>query len=144
MACAPKFTPHSKSAPGDFYVVKGQCLACGVPLVVAPDLVGWTGEKIPHGFWKKQPRIRAAETVSPVVLRHSTKNADPSSIRSKNGEIRGLDESCATALMLRSNRSDTVARFTFSSSHALSFSLETACERHLYGSRVPVPPSFAE
>jgi|SRR5580698_2729462 hypothetical protein len=93
---------------------------------------------------RNSQEFRAAETVSPVVLRHSSKNADSSSIRSKNGEIRGLDESCATALMLRSNRSDTVARFTFSSSHALSFSLETAWERHLYGSRVPVPPSFAE
>jgi hypothetical protein len=31
-------------------------LACGVPHVVAPDLVGWTGEgKVQHCFWKKQP-----------------------------------------------------------------------------------------
>ena len=56
MACTPRFTPHPKSAPGDFYVVKGECLACGVPHVVAPDLVGWTGEKIPHCVWKKQPQ----------------------------------------------------------------------------------------
>ena len=55
MACAPKFIPHPKSAPGDFYVVKGECLACGVPHVVAPDLVGWTDEKVQHCFWKKQP-----------------------------------------------------------------------------------------
>jgi hypothetical protein len=59
MACVPKFTPHPKSAPGDFYVVKGECLACGVPQVVAPNLVGWTGEKIPHCFWKKQPETPA-------------------------------------------------------------------------------------
>ena len=37
----------------------GECLACGVPHVVAPDLVGWTGEKIPHCFWKKQPETPA-------------------------------------------------------------------------------------
>src|SRR5258708_1184507 len=55
MAGVPKFTPHPKSVPGDFYVEKGQCLACGVPHVVAPDLVGWTDEKFPHCFWKKQP-----------------------------------------------------------------------------------------
>jgi hypothetical protein len=55
MACVPRFTPHPKSAPGDFYVEKGQCLACGVPHVVAPDLVGWTDEKVQHCFWKKQP-----------------------------------------------------------------------------------------
>jgi len=53
LASVPKFTPHPKSAPGDFYVEKGQCLACGVPHVVAPDLVGWADEKIPHCFWKK-------------------------------------------------------------------------------------------
>ena len=56
----PRFTPHPKSAPGDFYVEKGQCLACGVPHVVAPDLVGWTGEgKVRHCFWKKQPETPA-------------------------------------------------------------------------------------
>lgn len=59
MAGAPKFVPHPKSALGDFYVVKGECLACGVPHVVAPDLAGWTGEKIPHCYWKKQPETPA-------------------------------------------------------------------------------------
>jgi hypothetical protein len=59
MACLPKFTPHPKSAPGDFYVVKGECLACGVPHVVAPDLVGWADEKVQHCFWKKQPETPA-------------------------------------------------------------------------------------
>jgi hypothetical protein len=59
MACAPKFTPHPKSVPGAFYVVNGGCLACGVPHVVAPDLVGWADEKVPHCFWKKQPETPA-------------------------------------------------------------------------------------
>jgi len=36
-------------------VVKGECMACGVPHVVAPDLVGWTDEELSHCFWKKQP-----------------------------------------------------------------------------------------
>src|SRR5215467_4708692 len=58
MACAPKFNPHPKSALGDFYVVKGECLACGVPHVVAPDLVGWIGDT-QHCFWKKQPETPA-------------------------------------------------------------------------------------
>lgn len=55
----PKFTPHPKSAPGDFYVVNGECLACGVPHVVAPDLVGWADEKVTHCLWKKQPETPA-------------------------------------------------------------------------------------
>jgi len=59
MACVPKFTPHPKSAPGDFYVERGQCIACGVPHVVAPDLIGWTDEKLQHCFWKKQPETPA-------------------------------------------------------------------------------------
>jgi hypothetical protein len=59
MACVPKFTPHPKSAPGDFYVEKGQCLACGLPHVVAPDLVGGTDEKVQHCIWKKQPQTPA-------------------------------------------------------------------------------------
>jgi hypothetical protein len=59
MASPPKFTPHPKSAPGDFYVVNGECLACGVPHAVAPDLVGWADEKLSHCFWKKQPETPA-------------------------------------------------------------------------------------
>jgi hypothetical protein len=59
MPSIPKFTPHPKSATGDFYVEKGQCLACGVPHVVAPDLVGWTDEKHLHCYWKKQPATPA-------------------------------------------------------------------------------------
>lgn len=58
MANTPKFTPHPQSAPGDFYVEQGQCLACGIPHVVAPRLMGWTDEKHPHCIWKKQPETR--------------------------------------------------------------------------------------
>ena len=68
MACAPKFTPHPKSAPGDFYVVKGECMACGVPHVVAPDLVGWTDEELSHCFWKKQPETPAELQLAIAVL----------------------------------------------------------------------------
>ena len=55
MACRPKFTPHPRSAPGDFYVEVGKCLACGVPQAVAPDLVGWVDELKRHCYWIKQP-----------------------------------------------------------------------------------------
>ena len=58
MPTVPKFTPHPRSVPGDFYVVKGECLACGIPHVVAPDLVGWTDGKGQHCFWKKQPQTK--------------------------------------------------------------------------------------
>ena len=49
---------HPQSAPGDFYVVNGQGLACGAPHTVAPDLIGWADLPpgvYPHCIWKKQP-----------------------------------------------------------------------------------------
>jgi len=49
----PRFTPHPQSAPGDFYAAYGACGSCGVPQVVAPELVGWTDAK--HCFWMRQP-----------------------------------------------------------------------------------------
>lgn len=52
---APKLTPHPESAPGDFYVENGMCISCGVPHAVAPDLMGWTDDKMSHCIWKKQP-----------------------------------------------------------------------------------------
>jgi hypothetical protein len=50
-----KLPPHPESAPGNFYVENGMCIPCGVPHVVAPDLMGWTGDKMSHCIWKKQP-----------------------------------------------------------------------------------------
>ena len=32
--------PHSKNAPGDFYVEDAECMTCGYPHVLAPDLDG--------------------------------------------------------------------------------------------------------
>src|ERR1700677_4749218 len=43
------------SVSGDFYVENHCCTSCGVPQVVAPDLVGWIDEGMGHCYWKKQP-----------------------------------------------------------------------------------------
>jgi hypothetical protein len=48
-------TRHPMSALGDFYVGNGQCLACGVPHVVAPDLIAWADDRKSHCVWLKQP-----------------------------------------------------------------------------------------
>ncbi len=40
-------------AVGDFYVENACCTRCGVPELVAPDLIGIRGDG--HCFWKKQP-----------------------------------------------------------------------------------------
>ena len=50
--------PHPMNAPGDFYVEDTECMACGVPHVMAPDLMAW--EHTPndphvHCYFKKQP-----------------------------------------------------------------------------------------
>jgi ferredoxin len=46
--------PHSKNAPGPFYVVDGCCTACGVPVSVAPDLFVY--DESDHCYVKRQPR----------------------------------------------------------------------------------------
>jgi hypothetical protein len=51
-----KFEAHPESARGDVYVINGQCIACGAPHAVAPDLIGWADpENLDHCIWKKQP-----------------------------------------------------------------------------------------
>ena len=88
--------PRPKSAPGDFYVVKGECLACGVPQVVAPDLVGWTGEKIPHCCWKKQPETQEELERAIAVLEtqelecHRYAGTDPAILRRAAPKIEGI------------------------------------------------------
>jgi hypothetical protein len=51
-----RFKSHPESAPGDFYVINGECISCGAPHAVAPDLIGWaTTSGNAHCIWKKQP-----------------------------------------------------------------------------------------
>ena len=53
-----KFDAHPESAPGDFYVPNGECVSCGAPHTVAPDLIGWAGKPGSHCIWKKQPETQ--------------------------------------------------------------------------------------
>ena len=46
------------SAPGDFYRENRECVSCGVPRFVAPDLIGWTDENQTQCYWKKQPETK--------------------------------------------------------------------------------------
>ena len=49
--------PQPKNAPGDFYVLKGCCLNCGVPVTYAPDLFS---SEDSSGCWvSHQPRTSA-------------------------------------------------------------------------------------
>ena len=50
-----KIVREPTSAPGDFYVDSTCCTACGVPQVVAPDLVAWTDGERMQCRWVKQP-----------------------------------------------------------------------------------------
>ncbi len=49
---------YPKNAPGPFYVENQECMICGVPHTVAPDLMAWDtdAENRPeHCYFKKQP-----------------------------------------------------------------------------------------
>jgi hypothetical protein len=50
--------PHAKNAPGPFYVVNTECMTCGYPHVLAPDLIDWDQDSEGHKhhcYFKKQP-----------------------------------------------------------------------------------------
>ena len=82
-----KFEAHPESAPGSFYVVNGECLACGMPHVVAPDLVGWAEGNRYHCVWKKQPHTPAEIERAIAVLEsqdlecHRYAGTDPEILR---------------------------------------------------------------
>ena len=49
---------HPLNASGPFYVGDGECISCGVPHVVAPDLMAWESnpnDPHVHCYFKKQP-----------------------------------------------------------------------------------------
>ena len=50
--------PHRMNAPGPFYVVNQDCITCGYPHVLAPDLMAWEMNSEGHGihcYFRKQP-----------------------------------------------------------------------------------------
>lgn len=55
-----RFKGHPRSAPGDFYVVNGECVSCGAPHAVAPDLIGW--DRTEDGDCAHCVRIKQPET----------------------------------------------------------------------------------
>ena len=66
-----KFKAHPQSAPGDFYVVNGECITCGAPHAVAPNLVGWAeNAEFEHCIWKRQPQTQEEieEAISAILV----------------------------------------------------------------------------
>lgn len=55
MSSEPPDKREPTSAPGDFYVENQCCISCGVPQMVAPDLIGWANDDRGVCYWKKQP-----------------------------------------------------------------------------------------
>ena|SRR5262249_606575 len=51
------FEPYPKNAPGPFYVMNEECITCGAPHAVAPDLMAWEDSEGAHShcYFKKQP-----------------------------------------------------------------------------------------
>jgi ferredoxin len=53
--------PHPLNASGPFYVENDECIACGAPHAVAPDVMAWTEDPNTHPgrthcYFKKQPQ----------------------------------------------------------------------------------------
>ena len=51
---------YPENAPGDFYVVRDECITCDAPRQYAPDLIGWYEDpsgmgRRSHCYFKKQP-----------------------------------------------------------------------------------------
>lgn len=53
MSNKPSPKPHPQNAPGPFLVEAGMCMTCGMPEMVAPDLIAGTYDG--HCYFKKQP-----------------------------------------------------------------------------------------
>ncbi len=56
----PKFEREPENVPGPFYVAKGQCIICMLPVETAPNLIGFHQDnsgahKQSHCYFKKQP-----------------------------------------------------------------------------------------
>lgn len=78
--------PYPKNVPGSFYVVNSECMTCGYPHVLAPDLMAWDADaqgRENHCYFKKQPEtpqeidqaIKAIEGSCCGALRYS--GSDP-------------------------------------------------------------------
>lgn len=52
-------TPHPLNVPGFFYVENGCCIGCGVWEDVAPDLLAWMPDDLPHCYVARQPETDA-------------------------------------------------------------------------------------
>jgi hypothetical protein len=59
LPCGPRsISAHPKNAPGGFYVQHEECMSCGVPHHVAPELMKWDTDsegRPNHCFFRKQP-----------------------------------------------------------------------------------------
>lgn len=81
---------HGMNAPGPFYVVNQDCMTCGYPHVLAPDLMAWemnSEGREAHCYFHKQPEtsqeieqaVNAVKGSCCGALRYS--GSDPDIIR---------------------------------------------------------------
>src|SRR4051794_10759855 len=77
-----KRKPHPLNAPGDYYVVDGDCMACCAPEAEAPELMSHAETPHYHCYFKKQPTsptqldqaIRACQVSCVAAVRYGGKN----------------------------------------------------------------------
>lgn len=93
--------PYPENAPGPFYVQRHECIACGVPKTVAPDLVEFDAETMDHCYFKKQPTspdeiflaIRAVEVCCCGSYRYSGDDEEIKKRLKKAGCVDAIDRS---------------------------------------------------
>ena len=57
----PRYHPHPENCAGDFYVVDGCCITCGVPQDEAPEVFAWANAPYPsHCIVAHQPSTQAS------------------------------------------------------------------------------------
>ena len=68
---------HPKNAPGPFYVAEGECVGCGVPTEIAPDIFGSDDRgptSVARCFVRAQPCT--AEALAEIVRAMTTAEVD--------------------------------------------------------------------
>ena len=76
---------HPRNAEGPFYVAVGDCIACGAPAEMAPDIFGWDDQCPPESaqcFIRNQPCT--AEAIARIM--HTMRVAEVECIRYRGSD----------------------------------------------------------
>jgi len=72
----PKLVREPENVPGPFYVAKGQCIICMLPVESAPELMGYHQDTSgtnanSHCYFKKQPTTPEEIALAVEIVNHA-------------------------------------------------------------------------